>query len=397
MIRNLAILAVTLFAGTMAAYAQQDFEVVTSKAAYVTKDGITPNARPAFEVKYDSFEQMMADPKAQILAHELATGTGETIMRPLRIGERPFEIQSSRPERESILRKITPDLAGTAAIFALPLLIADPALLVVGIGAAIAAKSTVPLEDVINNQDARDTASSRGRYALVLKDGRVIPSAGRLVERMPDGELKDSASYVVRHVRQPNSPSILTAWVAKMATGLIIRFRVSFGPSMADAVKRGAVGMLASTTADLLVRSAGSNSDGGGGDGSSCGSFAHIPGMPYMPSLPCASLTPSFPQVSAVPTVNVRLTEMQVAAPEVAVWVSGGATVRAIPVAPHVVTLIPEYRGSVSTPTHSGGNGGGSIGGGNGGSSGREREHNMKGLPKSVELTGGFGGFKINR
>lgn len=396
MTRNLVILTAALFAGSMAAYAQQDFEIVTSKAVYVTEDGVAPNARPAFEVKYDSFEQMMADPKAQILAHELATGTGETIMRPLRIGERPFEIQSSRAERESILKKITPDLAGTTAIFALPLLIADPPLLIVGIGAAIAAKSTVPLEEVINTQDAREPTAGRGRYGLVLKDGRVIPSAGRLVERMPNGGLKDSASYVVRHVRQPNSPPILTAWVAKVATGLFIRFRFNFGPGIANSLKRAALGKFASTTADLLVRSTGSSSSSSGGS-SSCGSFAHIPGMPYMPSLPCASLTPSLPQVSPAPTVDTRLTEIRVAAPEVAVWVSGGATVRAIPVAPQVVTLIPEYRGSVSTLPPGGGNSNGNSGGDNGGSSGREREHNMKGLPKSVELTGGFGGFKINR
>lgn len=325
----------------------EPFEVVTSKAIYVTRDGFAHPTRPAFEIQSRSFSTMMIDPRAQLLAHQMTTAIGprESVMRPLRLGERPIEVRMSEPERRSLLEKTSVSQAAMVARVVTVLLVSDPALLVIAATAIELAKLTEPLEEIINRQAALDEMASRGRYGAVDAGGRVIPSAS----------FTDTVSYVVRHLRAPSSPPVLKAWlfktVAQWSFGRFLGPSVSLKGILAKAIG----GKFLATTVDLIVRDeprTGSGSSGGGG----CYAAPAIPGMMYsMPVLCNQSLTPSL-QVAAPPPLvaaSAQSIPLQIRAfvPEANTWFAGGAiAVRVIPVAPSTFTVVPSYPSPLNPP-----------------------------------------------
>lgn len=400
----------------------EPFEVVTAKAVYVTREGIALTARPAFAIQVQSFASMMTDARSQMLAREitLSIGPRESVMRPLRFGERPIEMRVSEPERRSMRTKISPSQAATAAGAVTALFIADPMLLAIAGGAIVLADSTAPLEEIINRQLARDErAAVPGRYAMVNKNGRVFPGAGHMVERLPDGGARDAAAYVVRHLRQPNSPSVLQGWLAKKAAQWSFERFVHPGISAMGVLAAQVQGEFVGIMVDLTVRDV-TSSTSGAGDG--CYATQPVAGMiTSMPILCRQAWTPSLRVAAPAPLVatSAEAIPMQVRelVPEVKAWFRSGATaVQVIRASPSTFMVVPDYESSSvqlhtasppnSLPSASTGentageqksSGGESPGVETSSSDSHYRHQSLRGLPTGVHLKGGSGGFTLDR
>lgn len=405
--RILSAITIAIVASSTVLLAADDppFERITAKAVYITREGVAPDARPAFEIQAQSFASMMRDERSQLLMHELSlSNPREPVMRPLRFGERAIEIRVAEPERVSLLKRISPSYAAMAAGMVTALLVSQGVLVAgigtVAIGAAIVLTDAAgPLEEIVNREGAERALVP----TLVNEGGIVTRSAGHVTQRLPDGQVKDFASYVVRHLRRVNSPPILEAWL--MATASQFAFGHFFPPgnTLAKVVKHEIEGTFVGVGVDLFVRAATPTTDGG------CYTLPVIPNMmstmpTSMPILCNQSLTPTLQVAAPAPMIatTTQAVPLQIRSlvPEVNAWFDHRATaVQVFPTARGTFMVVPNYE-STSVPLHTTSPGSSSPSGGGDRRAGGEsssspsagpRDQSLRGLPIGVHLKGDFG------
>jgi hypothetical protein len=380
---------------------------VTTQTKYATKDGVAWDARPAFRLTVDTIGTSKSEAVARALLSrvplERPRENTEPVWLETQVGYQPATFRMSGvappPPGDGV------EISYASAAFlgqAIIVLVCPPG------GLALAAEGTIatlglvePLEEIVERYPL-GTRSEKGRAYILDRDGRMLPTwiNAALPERT-----KDLATYAWSDMQTHGKLGALGTYAASLlagqAGGALLKY-ADLGP-LAEHV----VGEFVESIADQQIRRA------SGSGGSSCVSLSSF-GISVGTSCSELSLAPSLP-VSPSPVVQAPVVipsaiqgvpvPVAVAQALTQVFATGAQTVRISTPESNTIQIEPErysYRStgdsnSATASSSSTSAGSDSQGGGGDANSGRERSHNMKGLPTGITLTGPFGGFTLER